>query len=469
MQAPAHQRILEVDPRNLDGSVTVEYKRCVSEGAYAKVYRGKYLTLIVCVKALNHVSDDLVDPDSNLNRRFRREVKIWCDLNHSHVVKSYGWISFIRAEDEPSPSLVLSWCGGGNVKTFLRSRPNVDRRNLICGVLRGLAYLHRRYIVHGDVRQENVVVTDEGNAQLCDFGLSSILGDSSTNLLGSSVTPEPRYASPELVQGGSRDRRSDVWAFGCTSMGILSDKNPYHNKITEYGVIIAIESGGLPYDWDTEDHFQRAVGFCFQRNANDRPTIETIMEELEPDSSRVIISQCHREQLLAAVNQELEQLDKRNLGGHIELGPMMCARGRRTHRMHGDVYEGVYNEKTVRVKALRVISINVEVMLRFVLQFKEYMAKLCDLICPNLVDMHGWTLSVVGGKQLHAQLISRPCGDIETYLRQHPDAACRVVITSEPTQINYANNFLRSVRFATDYFIFMKTVLFTVISGRQMS
>ena len=72
------------------------------------------------------------------------------------------------------------------------------------------------------VVQENVVVTDEGNAQLCDFGLSSILGDSSTNLLGSSVSPEPRYASPELLdlEGGSRDRRSDVWAFGCTSMGV---------------------------------------------------------------------------------------------------------------------------------------------------------------------------------------------------------------------------------------------------------
>src|ERR1700677_210768 len=140
------------------------------------------------------------------------------------------------------------------------------------------------------------------------------------------------------------------------------------------------------------------------------------------------------------------------------------------------------NQKTVRVKALRVIDVKVEVMLKFVLvrryfnaikrkgmltfpkQFKEYMAKLCDLVHPTLVDMHGWTLSVVDGK-LHVQLISRPCGDIETHLRQHPDAACRAVITSESTQINYANNSLRSVRFATDYFIFMKTVLFTVISG----
>ena len=67
---------------------------------------------------------------------------------------------------------------------------------------------------------ENVIVMGEGKAQLCDFGLSCILGDDSTSLTGSSLTLEPCHASPELIRGGSPDLRSDIWAFGCTSMGV---------------------------------------------------------------------------------------------------------------------------------------------------------------------------------------------------------------------------------------------------------
>ena len=56
MQAAAHQQVLEADHRNLDGSVTVDYQRCVSEGGYAKVYRGIYLVHWIHTSAC-HLTD----------------------------------------------------------------------------------------------------------------------------------------------------------------------------------------------------------------------------------------------------------------------------------------------------------------------------------------------------------------------------------------------------------------------------
>ena len=100
----------------------------------------------------------------------------------------------------------------------------------------------------------------------------------------------------------------------------------------------------------------------------------------------------------------------------------------------------------MRVKVLRDVD-SVEVMLGFILvrqyfnvigatghtaglpfpkQFKDDMRKFCELIHPNLVQMRGWTLSIVDEKHLRAQLISKSCRDIKTYSDLHPNADRRI-------------------------------------------
>ncbi|KAF8332037.1 kinase-like domain-containing protein, partial [Cantharellus anzutake] len=155
-------------------------------------------------------------------QRLRREVKIWHDLRHDNVIVFLGW-TLGRIGDKLRVALISEWAEGGNVKDFLRSNPLGDRPHLVRGACRGLAYLHSCSIVHGDIKPENILVLGANrNAQLCDFGLSSILDDFTTHAETSSVMSTPRYAAPELVGNviTRRNEGSDIWAFGCTAVEV---------------------------------------------------------------------------------------------------------------------------------------------------------------------------------------------------------------------------------------------------------
>ncbi|KAF8331637.1 kinase-like domain-containing protein, partial [Cantharellus anzutake] len=146
-----------------------------------------------------------------------REMRVWSQLTHAHIVQLYGWISYIKEDFQPS--LVSNWCGGGNVQEFLHQHPDADRRALICGIAHGVEYLHSEDVVHGNIRPENIVMNGE-IPQLCGFGLSFILWDRST--WPDSVAGTTRYIAPEVFfdEVRNKDKESDVWGFGCTAMKV---------------------------------------------------------------------------------------------------------------------------------------------------------------------------------------------------------------------------------------------------------
>jgi len=106
----------------------------------------------VCVKVLS-LQGTVLELKSwqRFLRVLKREVKIWGDLSHPNLVRFIGWMTEER-EGEIRVSLISSWCDGGNVKDYLRESPNADRRRLICDVGHGLAYIHIRDIIHGDIK-----------------------------------------------------------------------------------------------------------------------------------------------------------------------------------------------------------------------------------------------------------------------------------------------------------------------------
>ncbi|KAF8343825.1 kinase-like domain-containing protein [Cantharellus anzutake] len=121
-------------------------------------------------------------------------------------------------------------------------------------------------------------------AMLCDFGLSHILLDLSTYADGSSATGTTRYTAPEVLtyEVQCRDRKSDIWAFGCTSGQILFDQKPYHGSETHPAILRAIMNGRAPFEWNDPDDFLAGVISCLERNRSERPTIEELVLRLIP-------------------------------------------------------------------------------------------------------------------------------------------------------------------------------------------
>lgn len=111
-------------------------------------------------------------------------MHIWGPLEHPNIVPLRGYIT-----EGDAFALISPWCEHGNVESYLRLRPFVDRQNLVRQVSAGLTYLHTRSppVVHGDLKSGNVLIDAQGNARLCDFGVSRLVQERSCGYTSSNA------------------------------------------------------------------------------------------------------------------------------------------------------------------------------------------------------------------------------------------------------------------------------------------
>ncbi|KZS87891.1 kinase-like protein, partial [Sistotremastrum niveocremeum HHB9708] len=121
-------------------------------------------------------------------------------------------------------SLVSPWMSHGTIGEYVHKYPDVDRMSLMIDVAEGIAYLHSKGIVHGDLKGGNVLITDQKRAVLADFGLSRLenLDTVFNNSSAQSTTTHNlrgtvRYMAPELLRDETPTptQAADMWAFGC--------------------------------------------------------------------------------------------------------------------------------------------------------------------------------------------------------------------------------------------------------------
>ncbi|KZV83215.1 kinase-like protein, partial [Exidia glandulosa HHB12029] len=105
-------------------------------------------------------------------------------------------------------------------------------------------------IVHGDLKSGNILVSADGNALICDFGLATILtGDQSAHTFSSFVKGTCRWMAPELFEHdqAKHTRASDVWAFGCVILELSTGSRPYTYYPNDQQVIVAVARHVRPY------------------------------------------------------------------------------------------------------------------------------------------------------------------------------------------------------------------------------
>ncbi|KLO08218.1 kinase-like protein, partial [Schizopora paradoxa] len=154
-------------------------------------------------------------------------------------------------------ALVSPWMKNGNVLTYARRHNDISRVNLVSAIstTKGLLYLHAIDIIHGDIKCANIMVDDEGKAQLADFGLSTV---DSVRLTANSPTSysagNPRWLAPELMfpemfgGDGESTRESDAYAFGMTALELFTEQVPFCDFVTA-SLPFEIAVNGLTPSW----------------------------------------------------------------------------------------------------------------------------------------------------------------------------------------------------------------------------
>jgi serine/threonine-protein kinase len=201
--------------------------RQVANGGMASIYEAidTRLDRKVAVKIMHsHLAQD-----EAFVSRFIKEAKAAAALSHPNIVavQDQGW----NQSGVPAVFLVMELIEGHTLREYLNERGRFeikDAINYLTPILSALAAAHALGIVHRDIKPENILISNEGRVKIADFGLAR------GELIGSTMTAESSvilgsvsYLSPEQVQRGIADSRSDVYAAGIVAYEMLTGEKPF--------------------------------------------------------------------------------------------------------------------------------------------------------------------------------------------------------------------------------------------------
>ncbi|KAJ7919572.1 kinase-like domain-containing protein [Mycena leptocephala] len=252
----------------------------VAGGGFGDIWKGLVGGQAVAVKSMRQFMGD--DVKASI-KKFGREALIWRQLSHPNLFPFFGLYVL-----DNRLCLISPWMDNGDLKRFLGNAPSgIDRVSLIADIATGLEYLHSKHVVHGDLKAANILVTPSGRACITDFGLSSIVDELSLKMTCSSHSGRAgtvRYQAPELLSNDSSNHfGSDVYAFACVCYEILTGKVPFFEVSNEAAVIFKVMEGGRPSRLETisPEELWVLLDNCWQRKADKRPTMTTILRRLK--------------------------------------------------------------------------------------------------------------------------------------------------------------------------------------------
>jgi tRNA A-37 threonylcarbamoyl transferase component Bud32 len=204
------------------GHYEVDLDDPLGSGGMAIVYRGRDLKTrrTVALKTLR--PEYRRDPDTRA--RFRREARTLAFLHHPNVARVYDLY-----EDNDAPWAVLEYVPGRSLKQEIAEHGPFDvetTAHLLDQIAGALAHLHRRGLVHLDVKPQNLIVDPNLTVKLIDFGLAQRAGQAQ-EAIGGLAFGTAAYLAPEQAHGDPVAAATDVYALGCVVYELLTGNPPF--------------------------------------------------------------------------------------------------------------------------------------------------------------------------------------------------------------------------------------------------
>ncbi|GLJ22495.1 hypothetical protein SUGI_0423560 [Cryptomeria japonica] len=271
---------------------TKHFSQCnkLGEGGFGPVYKGTTRDgKEIAVKKLSARS-------AQGRKEFMNEVELVANIQHRNLVNLLGCCS-----EETERMLVYEYMPNKSLDTFLFDpfkRRTLDwqkRFNIIIGIARGLLYLHedsQLRIIHRDIKAGNILLDENLNPKIADFGLARLFSDNETEIQ-SRVAGTYGYMAPEYAMGGQLSVKADVYSFGVLLLEIVSGR-----KNTEIGISKENQSLGL-LEWAWRlfkgGHALKVVDIMLVGNCSEEQVIRCIhigllCTQANPDNRPMISS-----------------------------------------------------------------------------------------------------------------------------------------------------------------------------------
>lgn len=268
----------------------------VGRGGSSRVYKG-------CLLDGKEVAVKILKPSEDALQEFVSEVEIITTLHHKNIVSLFG-ICF----ENDSLILVYDFLSRGSLEEILHGEKENkcvlgwgERYKVAVGVAEALDYLHcgedSQPVIHRDVKSSNILISDDFEPQLCDFGLAQWASTSSTHdITCNDVAGTFGYLAPEYFMYGKVNEKIDVYAFGVVLLELISGRKPLNTgppkgqeslvmwakPILQGGKVkeLVDPSLGDEYDNDQMERMILAASLCIRRSAHSRPRIAPILKLL---------------------------------------------------------------------------------------------------------------------------------------------------------------------------------------------
>jgi serine/threonine-protein kinase len=276
--------------------------------------------------------------------RFIKEAKATAALSHPNIVsiQDQGW----NEGGPPAVFLVMELVEGSTLRDYLNEKGSLTVEQtfqIVTPVLSALSAAHRIGIIHRDIKPENILISKDGRIKVADFGLARNITMGQTMTAESSVVlGSVSYLSPEQVQRGVADARSDIYAVGIVLFEMLTGSKPY--------------SGETPIQ-------------IAYRHVNDRiPDIQTIKSEIPTSIAELVYEATapnpdqrpkNAEELLNKLREIQAQIDpkRRQMSLELDLPPIVNKKNKRGKVSVTSALGGI-KEKTSQLISTKPINVS---------------------------------------------------------------------------------------------------------------
>eukprot|EP00002_Diphylleia_rotans_P031425 TRINITY_DN6527_c0_g1_i1.p1 TRINITY_DN6527_c0_g1~~TRINITY_DN6527_c0_g1_i1.p1 ORF type:complete len:1021 (-),score=183.21 TRINITY_DN6527_c0_g1_i1:528-3590(-) len=217
---------MDLFPSDSVGIVKYEPLKALGRGSFGLVslFRNKESKDLCVIKKI-YAEDQTKQQLLNI----RDEVRLLSALRHPNIVAYRE--TFIDQTDRNAICIVMDFCDGGDLDKRIRHAIELNYRfdenqimSWITQLVMALEYLHKKNIIHRDLKSQNVFLMKNGMVKLGDFGVAKTI---SSTVLARTMVGTPYYLSPEVVKGDAYDFKADIWSLGCIFYELCTLNRPF--------------------------------------------------------------------------------------------------------------------------------------------------------------------------------------------------------------------------------------------------